>query len=270
MQASTKPPRALLLWHLGERGYDPLEDDLNEETKLARCYQLYLRLMMQCAGLLELRADLVDRHFDSTESSLDMAIDDDTDVMRFGRKRSFKEVYSIDSTVHYLHRTAHDFLAQADIEGLWKIRVLESRFDSRSWFATRVFIDMYEVAMRVKEIEGEYIPSFLLYEWSEGLRTFIITLESSPNRGVRSMLDKMINGVERGVFDPQGPHGPDEYTSLLGDTIDIRESWLEWFLRFDYLSRFKHARYPKVGEDLIDSDKTSQDIYAVLKWIDSI
>ncbi|KAJ3546378.1 hypothetical protein NM208_g2021 [Fusarium decemcellulare] len=270
MRASIKPPRALLLWYLGERGYDPLEDNLSKETKLARCYQLYLRLMTQCAGLLELRADFVDRHLDSTESSLDMAIDDDTDVMRFGRKRSFKEVYSIDSTVHYLHRTAHDFLAQADIEGLWKIPVLESRFDSTSWLATRMFIDMYEVAMRVKEIEGEYIPSFLLYEWSEGLRTFIITLESSPNRGVRSMLDKMINGVERGVFDPQGPHGPDEYTSLLGDVIDVRESWPERFLRFDCLSRFKPARYPKVGEDLMDRDKTSQDIYAVLKWIDSI
>lgn len=270
MRVSMKPPGALLLWYLGERGYKPLEHELSDETKLARCYQLYLRLMTQCAGLLELRVDFGDRHVGTTETSLDMVIDDDTDLMRFGRKRSFKEVYSIDSTVHYLHRTTHDFLSQADIESLWKDRVSESRFDSVSWLATRMFIDMYETAMRVKETEGGYIPSALLYEWSEGLRILIITLQSSPNRGVKSMLSRMIEGVERGAFAAQDSHGPDEYTSLLGDETAVRQSWFEWLLRFDCLSRLRTATYPRVGEDLMDRDKASQDIRAVLERIDSI
>ncbi|KAM0547225.1 hypothetical protein ACHAPJ_010487 [Fusarium lateritium] len=270
MKACTSPPKALRLWYLGDRGYDPLDDDLSEETKLARCYQLYLRLMTQCAGLLELRTDMLDRHLMTEDTNLDMAIDDDTDVMLFGRKRSFREVYSIDSTVHYLHRTVHDFLYTADIEHLWKDRVPESRFDSVSWLATRMFIDMYEVAMRVKEAEDEYLSSALLYEWSEGLRTFIITLEYSPNRGVRSMLNKMIDDVERGIFDPEGPRAPDEYTSLLGSGVEVRQSWLEWLLQFDCLARMRSEAYPKVGGDLMDRQKASQDITAVLRWIDSI
>ncbi|KAJ4256066.1 hypothetical protein NW762_009140 [Fusarium torreyae] len=270
MKACASPPKAPRLWYLRERGYDPLEEDFSEETKLARCYQLYLRLMTQCGGLLELRTDMLDRHLMTEDTSLDMAIDDDTDVILFGRKRSFREVYSIDSTVHYPHRTVHDFQYIADIEYLWKDRVPESRIDSVSWLATRMFIDMYEVAMRVKEAEDEYLSSALLYEWSEGLRTFIITLEYSPNRGVKSMLNKMIDDVEPGIFDPDGPRAPDEYTSLLGSGVEVRQSWLEWLLQFDCLAKMRSEAYPKVGGDLMDRRKASQDITAVLRWIDSI
>ncbi|KAF4334243.1 P-loop containing protein [Fusarium beomiforme] len=272
MKSSRTAPKALLLWYLGERGYNPLEDNLSEETKLARCYQIYLRLMTQCAGLLELRTDFIDRHVGTTDTRLDMVIDDDTDVIRYGRKRKFGEVYSIDSTVHYLHRTVHDFLFTADIESLWKGRVSESRLDSVSWLATHRFIDVYEVAMRVKEAEDGYLSSALLYEWSEGLRTFLVTLEDSSNHGVRSMLGKMIKDVEQGllVFSFDGSRAPEEYTALLGEGTETRYNWLECLLQFDCLARIKAARHPKVGGDLMNRQKAVQDVTTVLKWIDSI
>lgn len=54
VHAATEPRLALALWHSGEEVTNPMEK-LTDDIKLARCYQVHLRLMSQCAGLLEMR-----------------------------------------------------------------------------------------------------------------------------------------------------------------------------------------------------------------------
>ncbi|KAH8892335.1 hypothetical protein GQ53DRAFT_841100 [Thozetella sp. PMI_491] len=270
VKSSIRPPKALLLWHVGERGYEPLEREIGHETQLARCYQLYLRLMSQCAGLLELRSFRGELAFGNIKASTDMVIDDDTDLMRFGRKRNFHDLYGVDSTVHYLHRTARDFLAQEDIEHLWRGRVPEPMFDSYSWLATRTFIDLYQIEMQIQEMGSEHASAATHYERGEYLRICLGYLMDSPNETVIWMLSRMVQALEQDSLFIRGSNSIDEYTPLLGPLAMGQRVRLSWLYCCSCLSRRKEKFYLTVGEDISDRGKVSRDIFAILKQIDSI
>lgn len=143
MQVANGAPRSLLLWYAGERNYDPLDFQSSAATKQARCYQVHLRLMSQCAGLLEVR----------TASGLDLApgSDEDPDLMRPNTTWSFSTQQDyINSSVHYLHRTTRDFLLKDEIQQLMSRRLGKSSFDGESWLAIHAFIAVHEVRSRIR------------------------------------------------------------------------------------------------------------------------
>jgi hypothetical protein len=89
MGATNKTPSSLLLWYVGERTHEPIEPELDDRTKMARCYQVPLRLMSQCAGLLELRIN--------TGSKPNVADEDNPDLTRVD------EGWRFSTRQHYLH-----------------------------------------------------------------------------------------------------------------------------------------------------------------------
>ncbi|KAF3937334.1 hypothetical protein ABW19_dt0203269 [Dactylella cylindrospora] len=99
MDAAADPPTALTLWNLGEE-MDPMEK-LSNDTKQARCYQLQLRLMNHCAGLLEVRVHQRHQQYDSNP---DLLLSEDSWSF------SSKQRYTLHPRVHHIHRTAYDFL----------------------------------------------------------------------------------------------------------------------------------------------------------------
>ncbi|KAL5592635.1 hypothetical protein FOBRF1_013661 [Fusarium oxysporum] len=149
VNAAQEPPTALTVWFSGESTADPLES-LSEETKAARCYVVCLRLMNQCAGLLELRRTNIFYDDDDDDSDDDddhypgEALMDD-DLLQPIECAPQQQHY-LRSTVHYMHRTAKDFLNSTVIKDLIKGR-LENRtkgmsFDPHKWLALQTLVKL--------------------------------------------------------------------------------------------------------------------------------
>lgn len=178
-----KSPRAQLLWYAGERGYDPLETKPNDETRIARCYQVHLRLMSQCAGLLEARTG---GHMRLGES--DSTDEDDPDLLRPNEQWSFSsQQHYINSTVHFIHRTTSDFLSTGDVDELLRTRLSGSAFDSNAWLATHSFLAAHEVRTRVDK-DGRSVTSFFGPELGEKSRLFRHYLKQCDNEEVSKLL----------------------------------------------------------------------------------
>jgi hypothetical protein len=272
-----------LLWYVGERDYEPLELQLSDETKLARCYQLYLRLMSQCAGLLELRkdiddfadfADFADTDTDMAQTDLHMvAIEEDTDLMRPEGQWSFSR-YGIHSTVHYMHRTTRDFFAQGDIEELLRERLGKSRFDNYSWLATHAFVEYYEAHMRMKGIGEDNISSAVAYELQEKWAIFTIYRMNARNGSASLMLDAMSDGLGEDVSESDLASNMRADTPLLRGSVAARQGWLAWLCLGMCLAKPKPESLEgperRVAEDLMDAVKVSQDLRLILREIDSM
>lgn len=184
MGATSKAPSSLLLWYVGERTHEPVEEELGDRTKVARCYQVHLRLMSQCAGLLELRTN--------TGMKSDIVDEDNPDLTRLDEGWSFSiRQHYIHSTVHYLHRTTRDFLHQPDIKKLMEERQAKSTFDCYSWLAIYAFISVYELRRRIARIQemGVYDEWEMFgFERSEKSNYFKKCLRRARNEDVREIL----------------------------------------------------------------------------------
>ena len=133
VNAASEPLYALTVWYSGEAEANPLED-LAVETKLARCYQLHLRLMNQCAGLLELRHDGFNTSLPEDHS--------ETDLLRRDESWSFSErQHYLRSRVHHLHRTTKDFLDRPDVASILSSR-REPGFDVHRWLAIHTLVEL--------------------------------------------------------------------------------------------------------------------------------
>ena len=133
VDAASDPLYALTVWYSGEAEANPLED-LAVESKLARCYQVHLRLMSQCAGLLELRHD---------GSNISLPEDySEADLLRQDESWSFSErQHYLRSRVHHLHRTTKDFLDRPDIASMLSSR-REPGFDVHKWLAIHTLVEL--------------------------------------------------------------------------------------------------------------------------------
>ena len=133
VDAASDPLYALTVWYSGEAEANPLED-LAVETKLARCYQLHLRLMSQCAGLLELRHDGFNKSLPEDYS--------EADLLRQDASWSFSErQHYLRSRVHHLHRTTKDFLSRPDGASMLISR-REPDFDVYKWLAIHTLVEL--------------------------------------------------------------------------------------------------------------------------------
>lgn len=180
---SAKSPRAQLLWYAGERAYDPLEMRLSDETRIARCYQVHLRLMSQCAGLLEARTGGQLRL-----GQPDSADEDDPDLLRPNEQWSFSsQQHYINSTVHFIHRTTRDFLSSGDVDELLKTRLSGSAFDSYAWLAIHSFLAVHEVRSRVDK-DGRSVTQFFRSELGEKSRMFQDYLEQCEDEEISKLL----------------------------------------------------------------------------------
>ncbi|KAI1154510.1 hypothetical protein F4825DRAFT_448417 [Nemania diffusa] len=163
MQSSIGPPSALQLWYVGERGYDALE--------------------------LELRVDGAESPVSTIEENPDCNIKHDK--LPFSAQHHF-----VRSTVHYLHRTTRDFIAQDDVRKLLDDRLVDSTFDSYT-LAVRASIALQEVELRVKPLKvrrKDY--GHFGGELAEKEQALLFYLESCQNDQVRSILKTMLKGKD--------------------------------------------------------------------------
>lgn len=180
---SAKSPRADLLWYAGERAYDPLETRLSDETRIARCYQVHLRLMSQCAGLLEARTGGHMRLGGAAPND-----EDDTNLLRPNEHWSFSsQQHYINSTVHFIHRTTSEFLSSEDVSDLLKTRLSGSAFDSNAWLATHAFLAVHEVRTRVDQ-RGRSITAFFRPELGEKSKLFRQYLAQCDDQEISRLL----------------------------------------------------------------------------------
>ena len=136
VQATLVPPRALTIWYSGETEANPLEN-LALDTRLARCYQVHLRLMSQCAGLLELRQ--------SVKVSEDIV---EADILRPYESWSLSDRHHyLQSAVYHLHRTTKDFLDQPEIAS-----ILRSRNDGKPAFDPNKWLALYTLAELMRSV----------------------------------------------------------------------------------------------------------------------
>ena len=173
VNAAQEPPSALTVWYCGESNANPLER-LPETTKKANCYSVYLRLMSQCAGLLELRQSSAFR--DGGEESDD---DDDDDGARLPEEAlmdddllqpfeilpEHQQQHYLQSTVHYMHRTAKEFIDSGEIRCLIQSR-LESAmevagnaqgppFDPHRWLAVHTLVRLRDFKATNPSLQDE-------------------------------------------------------------------------------------------------------------------
>ncbi|KAH8714765.1 hypothetical protein BGZ61DRAFT_213997 [Ilyonectria robusta] len=145
INAAQEPPSALTIWYSGDSESNPLED-ISEETRLARCYQVHLRLMSQCAGLLELRSS--DFGANIVEGLEEEAARCDLLQPYELWPHSARQHY-LQSTVHYLHRTTKDFLRTDEITSIIRNRINGSvqgrSFDPHRWLAIHTLVGLRRV-----------------------------------------------------------------------------------------------------------------------------
>ncbi|OQE28497.1 hypothetical protein PENSTE_c003G00257 [Penicillium steckii] len=182
VQASPDPPLVLALWHSGEEVTHPMEK-LTDDIKLARCYQVHLRLMSQCAGLLEIRLGDVD-HGQHEQ--------DNPDLMRPEGSWCF---LNNNSRVQYMHRTTRDFLQTNEIKSLFQEWLGEGNsFDAHRWLAARTLVDLLRAQIRIQESGmevGDDIYTFYGYE-KEGVdRRLVYHANKVANRNMRHRIFKL-------------------------------------------------------------------------------
>ncbi|KAJ5906713.1 uncharacterized protein N7473_003629 [Penicillium subrubescens] len=191
VHASTEPPLALTLWHSGEVVTNPMEK-LTDNIKLARCYQVHLRLMSQCAGLLEIRIAGIDQAQHEQ---------DDPDLMRPEGSWSFsnKQIYSLHSRVHYMHRTTRDFLQTSEIKSLFQEWLGEGNgFDAHQWLAARTLVDLLRVQIRIRGSgteDADDIYEFYGFELDSVNRQLVYHAEKVANRNVRNRISKLRSSI---------------------------------------------------------------------------
>ena len=145
--AASESLNALTIWFSGEPEANPLED-LAVETKLARCYQVHLRLMSQCAGLLELRAHGFDRNKSEDVAEADLLQPDES--WSFSKRRHYLE-----SSVHYLHRTTKDFLNSNNIATTLRDRIGgEADFDPHRWLAVHALVELSSITVKTQRYDS--------------------------------------------------------------------------------------------------------------------
>ncbi|KAJ5381502.1 uncharacterized protein N7496_003930 [Penicillium cataractarum] len=195
VHAATEPPLALALWHSGEEVTNPMER-LTDDIKLARCYQVHLRLMSQCAGLLEMRI---------SGSNHGNHENDDPDLMRPEGSWSFsnKQLYSLHSRVHYMHRTTRDFLQTSEIQSLCSDWLQEQNgFDAHQWLAVRTLVDLLRVQIRIRESKTEDpddIYEFYGFELDTVERQLVYHADKVANRNIRARIVKLRATISDGA-----------------------------------------------------------------------
>ncbi|KAK0620839.1 hypothetical protein B0T14DRAFT_567557 [Immersiella caudata] len=136
---------------------------------MARCYQVHLRLMSQCAGLLEVRVATQMQSFTDTMTGPMTGPtpgDDEPDLMRPNDKWDFSMQQDyLHSTVHYLHRTTRDFLEKQGMQEIIDERLRGSKFDGAAWLAAHSLIALGEADWRMREAG---LIAMDLYEGTEG------------------------------------------------------------------------------------------------------
>jgi hypothetical protein len=198
MAATEKAPHSLLLWYAGERGYNPLEPEASDTMRVARCYQVHLRLMSQCAGLLELRMSTGSKPSVVTEDDPDLTLPDE------GWSFSTRQHY-IYSTVHYLHRTTRDFLHRPDIGQLMQERLAGTSFDCFSWLAIQAFIALCQVQMRIARIKelGDHDDWEMFgFELQEKENYFQRCFNKCTTEKVRIKLDHLVQCLDVATGEP--------------------------------------------------------------------
>ena len=133
--AAGEPLDVLTIWYSGEQDANPLIE-LTVETRHARCYQVYLRLMSQCASLLELRHS-TNRNIAGNLKEVDLFQPEDN--WSFLERHDF-----LHSSVHYAHRTAKDFLDGPDVAAIRVERSL--KFDLHEWLAVHALVQLVSSA----------------------------------------------------------------------------------------------------------------------------
>lgn len=189
-------------------------ESLELDTKLARCYQVHLRLMSQCAGLLEVRSG---HQSWTTEKELK-----GEDMMRPEVNWSFsiKHQY-MNAAVHYLHRTTRDFLKITETKYLMASRLVNQSFDSFSWLSVHQFVVAFEVLRRVHEMDAGSWGMFG-HELREKTDLLLLYLSKCKNKKIRDGLTHLgqcadayfnVEGAPRqGAIETANKPGKDEHT----------------------------------------------------------
>jgi len=196
VHAALEPPLALTMWYAGERGYNPVEE-IDTPTKAARCYQVYLRLMSQCAGLLEIRHH---PHKDWQSSAHQGVEDGDYDCLQARTRWQFSggRNYSY-SRVHYLHRTTREFLTSPEIAMLLINRLDASTFDTYGWLAMHEVVEFRSSAPLIRRLGSA--QNFHLSEPAKKLQEYTARCGNGLVRAQISSLKEAIIPVVEGSYE---------------------------------------------------------------------
>lgn len=138
---------------------------------------------------------------------------------------SNKQLYSLHSRVHYMHRTTRGFLQTSEIQSLCHDWLQEQNgFDVHQWLAAQTLVDLLRVQIRIRESKSEdpdNIHEIYGFELDTVERQLVYHADRVANRNIRARIVKLratiCDGAKGGSADMS------QITTGLHFLLEIRE-----------------------------------------------